>query len=626
MNSNDSLSSRILSDARLIAEIYNIVKNAGTNTVKNELVVSSNHNVNIIKPGIYGVNRASTNCRSPIANNIANNKACRHSSEYSIEYNPSDIIIVGGAALNIYDYLLRDLKERRGIKTLENYLKKKTSDIDIIWWPRPSTNKEIIVSSSKAIENLVYIFKEELVKNFAAKKDELHIKLKPYIKDITLDINVKSFHTWKAGVWSINIEFIVGKKILKICDISVHDSGSSQLYNLEGYTINDLRFMTEDPIYCDPRQGLNNSISYLIINDIYVAVPVIQSFIQQQMFAFDNLLRNNQEKAFIHYKRVEFIKNILQNIIITNLNNRNYTELIEIFKTNNLEFIKSTINYINNIEKNSINKNRRKILEFCSHITDDVFIKQLCYRASIDEDAIAHKYLSQIILQIDIIIKRIYNKIYSIPDTQFKQKYNNLLLYIESIKKSLLKMSSLELIDSRKTKLLEHITEEEGKIDSIINNFYNSIAIQKQKIINGTPMYYKDAIEYKSDPRVQIIHHLDKNSLPSNSVSSKSVSSNSVPSNSVPSNSVPSNSVSSNSVASKSVASKSVASKSVLYTGPFMPIITKDPKTGLFWYTDPYTMSHIIQDPKTGIWKETSSLFPVKLASAPKVEIRNKII
>jgi hypothetical protein len=36
----------------------------------------------------------------------------------------------------------------------------------MVWWPRPSTNKEIIVSSSKAIETMViYTFKEELVKN-----------------------------------------------------------------------------------------------------------------------------------------------------------------------------------------------------------------------------------------------------------------------------------------------------------------------------------------------------------------------------------------------------------------------------------------------------------------------------
>lgn len=593
MNANDSLSSRILTDVGLIAEIYNIVKNAGINTVKNVLVVSSKNNVNIIKPYIDDVSRANTNCRSPIANNIENNKACRYSSMYSIEYNPSDIMIVGGAALNIYDYLLKDLKERRGIKALEDYLKKKTSDIDIIWWPRSSTNKEIIVSSSKAIENLVYVFKEELVKNFASKKDELCNKLKSYINCDKLDINIKLFHIWKAGVWSVNIEFTIGKNVLKICDISVHDSGSSQLYDLNGNKINDLRFMTEDPIYSNPRQGLDNSISYLIINDIYVAVPAIKSFIHQQMFAFNNLLRNNQEKGFINYKRVEFIKKILQNIIITNSNNRNYKELVEIFKTDNLDIINYIIAYINDIEKNSINKLRHKILEFCSHNTDDVFIKQLCYRASINEDDIAHKYLSQIIPQIDIIIKRIYDKIYSIPDTQFKYKYNNLLLYVESIRKNILNMTSIELIDTSKINLLGYIIKEEEKIYSNINNFYNSIATQKQKIINGNPMYYNDVSQYKSGPIINIVHNLGKNSAPSNSASS-------------------------NSAPSKS------ASKSVLYTGPFMPIINKDPKTGLFWYTDPYTMRHIVQEPTTGVWVETSQVFPTKLLPVPKVDFRNK--
>jgi hypothetical protein len=431
----------------------------------------------------------------------------------------------------------------------------------------------------------------------------------------------------------VNIEFIIGTNVLKICDISVHDSGSSQLYDLNGNIITNMRLMTEDPIYSNPRQGLDNSISYLIINDIYVAVPAIKSFIHQQMFAFNNLLRNNQEKGFINYKRVEFIKKILQNIIITNSNNRNYKELVEIFKTDNLDIINYIIGYINDVEKNSINKFRHKILEFCSHNTDDVFIKQLCYRASINEDDIAHKYLSQIIPQIDIIIKRIYDKIYSIPDTQFKYKYHNLLLYVESIRKNILNMTLLELIDTSKINILEYIIKEEEKIDSNINNFYNSIETQKQKIINGSPMYYNDVSQYKSGSIIHIVHNLEKNSVPSNSVSSNSVPSNSVPSNSVSSNSVPSNSVSSNSVPSNSVSSNSVPSKavpskavpkSVLYTGPFMPIINKDPKTGLFWYTDPYTMRHIVQDPNTCMWLETSHVFSTKLLPVPKVDFRNK--
>jgi hypothetical protein len=584
MSSEEGLSSMILTNAGLIADIYNIVKESGSNAVSNDLVLSSKNNVNIIKPGIPGVNRSTTNCRASIPNSaIANSKACRRSNAYSIIYNSADIMIVGGAALNIYDYLLSEFKERREIETLENYLKKKTSDIDIVWWPRPSTDKEIIVSSSKAIENVVYIFKEELVKNFAAKKEELQNKLKPYIKDATLEINVTIFQVWRAGVWSVNIEFIVGENVLKICDISVHDSGSSQLYNSEGQIITDMRFMTNDPIYCDPRQGSLNSISYLVVNDIYVAVPGILSFIKQQMLAFDNLLRRNQEKAFINYKRVQFIKKLLQNIIITNSNKRNYKELIEVFKTDNLEHIQSIIININKREKESINKLRAKILELCGRNTDDTFIKHLCYRASVDEDALAHEYLSRISSEINTIKERITNKLERITILQFKEQYNNLLLYLEDVRKQILRLSSLELINNSRENPLKYVLEEEEKIDSEIKLYYKRItnqahqmAKQQQRIAeeryaaslrhSPSPSPSPSPSHYSSDPRIQIFHYPHGTPMPP----------------------LP-------------------PGTPILNYRHIIPTVAKDPATGMLWYTDPYTMRIIVQDLETGRWRERDS-------------------
>ena len=58
-------------------------------------------------------------------------------------FNKIIITIVGGAALNVYDYTLKALEERHTLEALENYIKKKTSDIDIVWWSHESRNIKI---------------------------------------------------------------------------------------------------------------------------------------------------------------------------------------------------------------------------------------------------------------------------------------------------------------------------------------------------------------------------------------------------------------------------------------------------------------------------------------------------
>lgn len=73
-------------------------------------------------------------------------------------------MIIGGMAIALYDYVIRDIKQSRRLPSLKNSLTKNTSDIDMVWWPRipasmsTSSNKEIITIHSPGIKQLRDLF------------------------------------------------------------------------------------------------------------------------------------------------------------------------------------------------------------------------------------------------------------------------------------------------------------------------------------------------------------------------------------------------------------------------------------------------------------------------------------
>uniref|UniRef100_A0A6C0DTP6 Uncharacterized protein n=1 Tax=viral metagenome TaxID=1070528 RepID=A0A6C0DTP6_9ZZZZ len=368
MNANELISSKILSDVEIIADIYKIIKDAGLEATKNKEVVSLQKEVCTIQPNKPGITRFSPCVAS--------------THRYLIKYDANDIMIVGGAALNVYDYKLRALKERRGLGALEDYIKKKTSDIDIVWWPRNASNTEIIISKSTAIIELVRVFEVELQEKLNKASKELELKIKPYITNASnadeLKIYVNSFQTRPAGVFNITITFQIKNKSLKICDISVHDSGAAQKLDENGHQINYLQVMSKDPMYCNPTPGSTNSIKYLTVNGIDIAVPNIESFVKQQMLAFDNLIRLNEVKGFINYKRVEFIKQLLSSFNLNNRNNSN--DLLEVFGTDSRAYPSKITGVINSRVVESIKKLYTPILSLCktTNTSSDTIIKKLC--------------------------------------------------------------------------------------------------------------------------------------------------------------------------------------------------------------------------------------------------------
>ncbi len=471
---NESLSSSIVSDADIIAYIYTIIKNAGIKVVNTEAVKDNKSDVCVAKANTEGVTRF--NCS-------------KSKNEYSIHYDANDIMIVGGAALNIYDYLLSDFKTRKEFGKLEQYIKKNTSDIDIVWWPRAVVDikgnyidKEIVVAKSEAITELAGAFKYTLQELFNENKEILTEKIKPYVKNIEEDIviNVVMEPMYKLGTWNININFKIKDKEYKLCDVIIHDSGSSQLYDINGNEIKTLQNMMNDPIYCTPRQGHYNSISYLNVNGIDIAVPNIQSFIVQQMLAFNNLIDKKEEtKGFINYKRVEYIKKILSSINI--LDSKNKTDFLEVFKTDNKNHLNLIINGINNIENAIIQRISNKILKLCNpnSIKNDDIIKELCEKLenvkkadNVKREEIAKSIESEII-SLKTLKKEIQSKYETAPTEIFKNRYTYLFNQVDNYISQLSSINPNELLGHNilKNKQSSKIKTEVSKIDFDIQKY-----------------------------------------------------------------------------------------------------------------------------------------------------------
>lgn len=493
MNNTEDISSTILSKVGIIADIYSIIKDAGLRTVASDAVKDAKTNTTIIKANIPGINRTTKNCRFP----KTNDKECRISKQYSIDYNAADITIVGGAALNLYDYLLTSFKGRHKMTALEDYIKKKTSDIDIVWWPRSVTNvstghqvdNEIVTSSSQAVMQLVYTLRNKIASGLESKKSELQAKLKESVPgakntDI-LKIEVggdryeidKPAHTWKAGSWTIAINFKYANKEFKICEVLVHDSGASQLYDENGNIITDLRYMSHDPIYCSPNQSKSNHISWLNINGVDIGVPNILSFVKQQMLAFSNNMTKYRDEAgkwnfkgFINYKRVEFIKLLLENIKLND--NSNISDLSEVFKTTNTEYPAHIVLQINEIENTNITRLNTNIIQLCEHYdsSNDAIISELCTKA---KNSDFKHWITDRVDKLTRLTQVLHNDYKKAPKSEFRRAYSDLERKADNFRLTVQKLSPSDIITHPfyRDDPVKQIETEKSTIDAQLNAF-----------------------------------------------------------------------------------------------------------------------------------------------------------
>jgi hypothetical protein len=250
-----------------------------------------------------------------------------------IQFYPQNITLVGGAAINVYDFILGANRSQ--------FMQKGTTDLDLVWWPdvitsifqktRGGTTVQIphtVVSSSDIFEVLannvklaltggVQIFINQyrhLILNEILPKYNIH-KYTTAGSLIKNDIHVR--HTSIAGAYNIGIDLIFEKHLpgnqtdkttVRIGDISIHDGASSQ-------ESNTLEYQHTDIIYSNMQL-----INYIPFTSGTIHVPYITRLIDQQKRALENRVKmvwNGRraelmtEKAQTHYRRLRYILNIL---------------------------------------------------------------------------------------------------------------------------------------------------------------------------------------------------------------------------------------------------------------------------------------------------------------------------
>jgi hypothetical protein len=375
------ISSRLISHNDFIALIYGIVKDAAAVATAAPQVIENKNKLCILPVNESGVTRTSRT------------RACEETtSAGSIIYSPDDILIAGGAVLNIYDSLLTGFKARRDIKQLKEYITRDTLDIDMKWWPREAPTRVIATSKSKAIVILAETFKDALKGKFddASIKTRILEKIQSYseldgIINLTVDISLKDIRY--VGAHSLNITLKIKdttekEYALKMCDISIYDNGSSQDYTMEGELIGKLQPMHEDPNYSSPFIGSPNTMKIVPIEDANIALPSLDHYIYQQIFAFNNQMREMNSKAFINYRRIMFILLLLHKYI-PSINKSNFKNIMNTTKNNSA---KQMTLYMKQLIKKSIDKYYENIKSICRRTEiskDDIFLKGLCLKVSL---------------------------------------------------------------------------------------------------------------------------------------------------------------------------------------------------------------------------------------------------
>jgi hypothetical protein len=521
---DETLSSEILSDINLIAYIYKIIKTAASYAVNSESVKKLSNKTCIIKL------TESINTKGHKIyigkNSTRTSNRCIDSESYKVEYNPDDIAIVGGSAITLYDNKISRLRERKELKKLQEYIIKKTSDIDIVWWPRIENQEVIITSSSSGIKELVNKFRDELQKEFDKNKEGIFEKIKSingFNNATSLEIYVlydeydryPYVHYPKGGNHNLSIQFNILNQSLKICDIIIHDSGASQNINWDGQRIRDLTPMNKDPMYIRPKSSkqidyesnIDTSINHLDIDSVKIAVPNIELLIKQQLFAFKNFIRRvkdlteinktNQNKkpkgakimdindylrkALINLQRVQFLKLIIDNISISNENNiENFSKLVNTSTSTIEELDISIENLLNNV----ITTTKDNISKIKAVKNDE--------------------YLNMIIRDLDIIESSINQFKIAINSSKSVQEQLSILA-LELFKvRQYLSNASITNIEKRKYKKIERqILEKQSEVA----NIHRKNAIVHLEEHRKLQDKIKDAVKYKQDVinRIQYI-------------------------------------------------------------------------------------------------------------------------
>jgi hypothetical protein len=294
------IASQLLLEKDLILTLYTLIQaSAGRATINESVIADEN------KTCAYPIDTPASSRRNHCTDATMTDR-------FTVKYNPEDLLIVGGVAVQLYDLSITGIKQRRyahNVSTLRNYLQKDTSDMDMVWWPRITDhrpeNEMVVTINSPAIISLVTSFKDNLEEIFERGIDIIRYLVNNARPDITLEsiAIVESELGISAGARKVLLYFnidIQGRKLrLEMCDISIHDGASGQ--KEKNFVLKPMR---DDPMYCSPAQ----IITLPILDNKYIYLPDIISIIKQQILAFQNLLDGNNEKCLINFKRIRYLQ------------------------------------------------------------------------------------------------------------------------------------------------------------------------------------------------------------------------------------------------------------------------------------------------------------------------------
>ena len=339
---SEELSAEFISQKENLADIYKLIVKAAQNTLPpddsdSKFLVEFNSDKSRFTP-----------------RNVRNNAA----KDIKIAYDSQNICITGGSALNIYDLALEEYRKRKTITPLKEFVNRSTPDIDIVWWPTVTgsdSNKYAVISVSPIIHNFVIRLEKQLDESFSyliGKQyrvfDTIYTVNRVKISNNFADSGQRPAG-YKYGTHQLKISIQINDTLVHIVDFSIYDSASGQTKPQQS-----LLPMNTDPVYMN-----QSTIKSLQIHDIHVNVPEIKHLIKQQIFAFNNIYPINPTKGMVIYKRILYIKEL-----INKANSRN-----------NIRDIHSVLGNIGNIPIKSItdtlNKNSINSLENVSRVIEE---------------------------------------------------------------------------------------------------------------------------------------------------------------------------------------------------------------------------------------------------------------
>ena len=191
-------------------------------------------------------------------------------------FQAEDITVTGGSAYCMY------AEEDRRLPQMP------TSDIDMVWWTSGRVDNGVISS-------IIPIFSTNIISDQNAQTTLTEIiqplHLSP-IQHIAIQVSEPKHFPLAGPIINSNLHLSIlidGTHLVKnICEISIHNRISSQIFNINHKYIGNnnasspTRSSQADPIYCDRTENFTEKI-------YETRVPTFGRYVIQQLFAYKNL-------------------------------------------------------------------------------------------------------------------------------------------------------------------------------------------------------------------------------------------------------------------------------------------------------------------------------------------------